>query len=48
MTSLALFGKDADGDVPEYGQLSQMTMQPHIELMRELCTQYAAGQMGWT
>lgn len=28
--------KDEDGDVPTFGQLSQGTMQPHIDYMRQL------------
>jgi len=45
ITSLALFGKDEDGDVPSYGQLPQMTMQPHLDYMRSLAAQFA-GETG--
>ncbi len=36
-----LAGKDEDGDVPQYGQLPQATMQPHTEYMRDLAAQFA-------
>lgn len=34
-------GKDEDGDVPQFGQLPQATMQPHTEYMRDLAAQFA-------
>jgi hypothetical protein len=34
--SLLIVSKDEDGDVPTYGQLPQMTMQPHMDYMRHL------------
>lgn len=36
-----LAGKDEDGDVPQYGQLPQATMQPHTEYMKDLAAQFA-------
>lgn len=33
--------KDEEGDVPQFGQLSQMSMQPHTEYMRSLACQFA-------
>lgn len=33
--------KDEDGDIPQFGQLSQMSMQPHIDYMRSLAAQFA-------
>lgn len=34
-------GKDADGDVPQFGQLPQGSMQPHIDYMRSLATRFS-------
>ena len=34
-------GKDADGDVPKYGQLPQGSMQPHIDYMRSLAARFS-------
>lgn len=34
-------GKDEDGDVPQFGQLSQGTMQPHIDYMRHLAARFS-------
>ena len=33
--------RDANGDVPEFGQLSQGTMQPHTDYMRSLASRFA-------
>ena len=33
--------KDADGDVPQFGQLSQGSMQPHIDYMRALAARFS-------
>lgn len=33
--------KDKDGDVAQFGQLSQGTMQPHIDYMRSLAARFA-------
>jgi hypothetical protein len=33
--------KGEDGDRPEFGQLPQMTMQPHIDYMRSLAARFA-------
>ena len=41
ITSVALFSRDPDGELPKYGQLTQMTMQPHMEYMRELAAQFS-------
>jgi hypothetical protein len=32
---------NAEGDNPQFGQLAQMTMQPHIEYMRSLAARFA-------
>lgn len=37
--------KDEDGDTPTFGQLSQMSMQPHTDYMRSLAAQFA-GETG--
>ena len=34
-------GRDANGDIPEFGQLSQGTMQPHTDYMRALAARFA-------
>ena len=34
-------GRDENGDVPQFGQLSQGTMQPHTEYMRSLAARFA-------
>ena len=39
--SIFLAGKDKDGDVPTFGQLSQGSMQPHMDYMRQLAAQFA-------
>lgn len=33
--------KDEDGDIPQFGQLAQMSMQPHIDQMRSLAARFA-------
>ena len=33
--------KDADGDVPQFGQLAQGSMQPHIDYMRSLAARFS-------
>ena len=33
--------KDADGDVPQFGQLAQGSMQPHIDYMRSLASRFS-------
>lgn len=33
--------KDDDGDVPQFGQLAQGSMQPHIEYMRSLAARFS-------
>ena len=33
--------RDANGDVPEFGQLSQGSMQPHTDYMRSLASRFA-------
>lgn len=37
--------KDEDGDVPKLEQLPQMTMQPHLDMFRQLALQFA-GETG--
>lgn len=39
--SIMVVGKDEDGDEPSVGQFSQMSMQPHMEYMRSLATQFS-------
>lgn len=39
--SIFTAGKDEDGDVPQFGQLAQMSMQPHIEYMRDLAARFS-------
>ena len=34
-------GKDAEGEVPKFGQLAQGSMQPHIDYMRSLATRFS-------
>ena len=34
-------GRDENGDVPQFGQLSQGTMQPHTDYMRSLAARFA-------
>ncbi|MDE5641085.1 MAG: phage portal protein [Bifidobacterium castoris] len=38
---LNMIGKDEDGDVPKLEQISQQSVQPHIEQMRELACRFA-------
>lgn len=33
--------KDEDGDIPQYGQLPQGTMQPHIDYMKSLAARFS-------
>lgn len=43
MDSLMLGTVDPEtGQVPQYGQLAQGTLQPHVDMLRMLSTQYAA------
>lgn len=37
--------RDENGDIPQFGQLSQMSMQPHIDYMRSLAARFA-GETG--
>lgn len=39
--NLFAVGKDIDGDVPQFGQLSQGSMQPHVDYMRELAARFS-------
>ena len=34
-------GRDANGDLPEFGQLTQGTMQPHTDYMRSLAARFS-------
>lgn len=43
--NIFLATKDEDGDVPQYGQLSQGTMQPHLDYTRSLASQFS-GETG--
>lgn len=38
---IGLLSKDEDGDVPKLEQISQQSVQPHIEQMRELACRFA-------
>ena len=38
---LMLVSTNKNGDVPQYGQLSQMTMQPHMDHLQSLAKQFA-------
>jgi hypothetical protein len=37
--------RDEDGDLPQVGQFAQMTMQPHLDMFRQLAAQFA-GETG--
>lgn len=39
--SIFMITKDDDGDVPRFGQLSQMSMQPHVDYMRSLAARFS-------
>lgn len=39
--SIFAVSKDKDGDVPQFGQLPQGTMQPHIDYMRSLAARFS-------
>lgn len=39
--SIFAVSKDRDGDVPQYGQLPQLSMQPHIDYNRSLACQFS-------
>lgn len=34
--------RDENGDLPQYGQLSAASMQPHVDVMRNLASRFAA------
>lgn len=40
--SVMWFTKDRDGDVPQYGQLPQVSMQPHMDYFEHLAEEFAA------
>ena len=40
--SVTWITKDKDGDVPQYGQLPQVSMQPHIDYRAALAAEFAA------
>lgn len=40
--SMLLATRDENGDVPQFGQLSQGNIAPHVEMLRMLATQFAA------
>ena len=42
MGSLLLATRDENGDVPQFGQLAQGHITPHVEMLRSLATQFAA------
>lgn len=39
--NIFLASKDEDGDVPQFGQLAQGTMQPHVDYSRALAAQFS-------
>ena len=39
--NLFAISKDRDGDVPQFGQLSQGSMQPHVDYMRSLAARFS-------
>lgn len=39
--SIFAVGKDRDGDVPQFGQLAQGTMEPHVAYMRDLAARFS-------
>ena len=39
--NLFAVSKDIDGDVPQFGQLSQGSMQPHVDYMRALAARFS-------
>lgn len=39
--NIFIASKDEDGDVPQFGQLTQGSMQPHVEYARSLAAQFA-------
>ena len=39
--NIFIASKDEDGDVPQFGQLTQGSMQPHVEYARSLASQFA-------
>ena len=41
ITKILLLGKDEDGDVPHVSLLQASSMQPHIDVMRNLAAQFA-------
>lgn len=41
ITNLLVIGKDEDGEVPKLTQLQAASMQPHIDVMRNLAAQFA-------
>lgn len=40
--SMLLATRDNNGDVPSFGQLQQGSLQPHVDMLRMLATQFAA------
>jgi hypothetical protein len=45
MARVLAITKDEDGDTPTVGQFAQMTMQPHLDMFRQLAAQFA-GETG--
>lgn len=43
--AVQVFTTNEEGDTPEYGQLSAMSMQPHVDYMRSLAARFA-GETG--
>lgn len=42
LDAIVTFTKDAEGDVPQFGQLAQPSMQPHTEYYRSLASRLSA------
>lgn len=45
VSTLAVFTANENGDIPQYGQLPQMSMEPHVSYLQSLAKQFA-GETG--
>lgn len=41
MGRMLAIARDEDGEIPQVGQFAQISMQPHIEMMREIASEFA-------
>jgi hypothetical protein len=41
MGRMLAIARDEDGEIPTVGQFAQISMQPHIEMMREIASEFA-------